>query len=132
MGGCINDGRTSSADDDLVSYFQYLELVGMDRLCPLFGCDGDHCLGNNSSETLAEHGGVAQGAKLAIFDIFYGEDDFGDFAGNGLWEVCLDAGCKVHSNSWGGDSLCSLGPSDLLYDSFMYNVSCCFRACFLC
>lgn len=124
-GGCI-DGNSSSSDDDLVSsYHQIYRTTDIDRICPMFGCDEaitEVCLGDDVSETLTDHGGMAQGAKLAIFDIYYGPYVLSDYPGNDLWEACLDAGCKVHSNSFGGDSMCTPSAMELEYDSFMYQV----------
>ncbi|CAN0488571.1 unnamed protein product, partial [Scytosiphon promiscuus] len=88
-----------------------------------FECDVEAegwCLSDDVGETLTEHGGMARGAKLAIFDTFVGDLGLVDYPGNGLWEPCLQAGCKVHSNSWGGDYLCSVDTLDVLYDDFMY------------
>lgn len=126
MGACIED-NPSATDDDLVS--SYMQYADIDRLCPLFselGCDDmeeDECLSDDVSENLTQNGGMAQGAKLAIFDAFYGDIGLPGFVGNGLWEPCREADCKIHSNSWGGDYECQLGPEDVLYDTFMYQVS---------
>ncbi|CAM9611967.1 unnamed protein product, partial [Hapterophycus canaliculatus] len=116
-GGCIypsSDAKDSYSDDD-----------GIDRLCPMFDCVGgdteEQCLGDDVGETLSDHGGVAQGAKIAVMDIFFDDYSYGDLAGNGLWEACLSAGCKIHSNSYGVDKRCELSSVDLLYDDFMYN-----------
>ncbi|CAM9691381.1 unnamed protein product [Scytosiphon promiscuus] len=123
VGACVDD-NPSVADDDLVSYYQ--QYADIDRLCPLFsdfGCDdaeGAGCLSDDVSENLTNNGGMAQGAKLAIFDAFYGMLGLAGFVGNGLWEPCREAGCKIHTNSWGGDYYCALGPQDVLYDTFMY------------
>ena len=122
VGGCINP---VSPTDDLLSYSQFF-YYDLDRLCPSFGCGGygeEVCLGDDVDKTLMEHGGIAQGAKLAIFDIFYADFGLGSYAGNGVWEACLEAGCKIHSNSYGGDNVCELGAADVGYDDFMYNVS---------
>jgi len=122
VGGCI-DENLSVTDDDLVS--SYAQYADIDRLCPAFGCDdnGDEaCLGDDVSATLTNNGGTAQGAKLAIFDAFFGEAGLMDYVGNDLWEPCSGADCKVHSNSW-GSSGCQVGPLDLMYDEFMYEVS---------
>ena len=92
----------------------------------MFGCSdsiNDVCLGDDVSKILADHGGMAQGAKLAIFDIFLDIFGLADTAGNGLWEACLDTGCKLHSNSYGSDGLCTLSPMEPEYDDFMYKVS---------
>ena len=124
-GGCI-DGNSSSSDDDLVSsYHQNYRTTDIDRICPMFGCDDsitEVCLGDDVSRTLTDHGGMAQGAKLAIFDIFFGPYVLSDYAGNGLWEACMDAGCKLHSNSFGGDGMCTLTSMEVEYDNFMYEV----------
>ncbi len=116
-GGCISeDGPTENEDDD----------EGIDRLCPMFGCVGgvedQQCLTNDVSQTLSENGGVAQGAKISVFDIFMGDYSYGDLAGNGLWESCLSAGCRIHSNSYGIDKRCELSSMDIVYDDFMYQV----------
>lgn len=119
VGGCVSGSYTPPTD----AY----EDVNLDRLCPMFDCAGlseRQCLSDDVAETLADHGGMAQGAKLAIMDIFFGKYSYGDFAGNGLWESCLGAGCKVHSNSYGMDSRCELSSMELMYDDFMYQVSC--------
>ena len=65
---------------------------------------------------------MARGAKLAIFDGFAGDAGQMHYPGNGLWESCLDAGCKIHSNSWGIENVCELTSLDILYDDFMYKV----------
>lgn len=119
-GACID---STGSDDDLVSY--YYQGYDIDRQCPILGCDDDTevCLGDMVGTTLAENGGMAQGAKLSIFDVFSGEMGLTDYANNGLWEPCLEAGCKIHSNSWGSDGVCYLGATDLLYDDFMYKVN---------
>lgn len=118
-GACID--ATESTDDLVSSYFQ-LYVFDIDRQCPLFGCDDDSdvCLGDDVGVTLAENGGMAQGAKLAIFDLASGEDFLADNPGNGLWEPCLEAGCKIHSNSWGADGNCIPDAIDVAYDEFMY------------
>lgn len=120
VGACID---ATGSDDDLVSY--YSQYADVDRLCPMLGCDDETeaCLGDDVGATLAENGGMAQGAKLAIFDVFLGDTALVDYANNGLWEPCLEAGCKIHSNSWGGDGECLLSASDILYDDFMYKVT---------
>lgn len=125
VGGCIDDNPLVT-DDDLVSY--YAQYADIDRLCPLspeFGCDvaeDELCLGDDVSQTLTDNGGMARGAKLAIFDAFYGDFGLMTLIGNDLWETCAEADCKLHSNSWGSDNECELGTSDLLYDEFMYEV----------
>lgn len=124
VGGCIS---ASSTYDDFVSLDAQLATVDLDRLCPVYNCtdsyDDEICLSGNVTETLKEHGGMAQGAKLAIFDMFYDNFGLGSLTGNGMWEVCAEAGCKVHSNSWGMDVLCNMGQLDVYYDDYMYNVS---------
>ena len=119
VGGCIDE---TAQDDDLAA--SYLDFADIDRLCPAFGCDETDpaCLSDDVSETLTKNGGVAQGAKLAIFDVFYETYGLLDHIGNGLWEPCVEADCKLHSNSWGSDNGCETTPMDLLYDEFMYEV----------
>ncbi|CBN78745.1 peptidase S8 and S53 [Ectocarpus siliculosus] len=111
-GGCITESSTGSSEAD------YGEDIN--RLCPAFGCSGDQCLPDDTADTLSEHGGMAQGAKIAAIDVFYGDYSYGDLAGNGLWETCADAGCKIHSNSYGVDLRCQLTALDVLYDEYMY------------
>ena len=125
VGGCVED--TPAGDDDLVS--SSVQQPDIDRACPLFdnsACENADfpyaCLGDDVSETLTKNGGMAQGAKLAIFDAIHSEVGYALVVGNGLWEPCVEAGCKLHTNSWGGDFECQYGPTDLLYDEFMYEV----------
>lgn len=122
-GGCI-DGSALVTDDDLVS--QSAQNADIDRLCPAFGCnatENQECLSDDVSETLTNNGGMAQGAKLAVFDVFFGEVNLAPLAGNGVWDPCIEAGCKLHSNSWGSDTGCEIESLDTLYDLFMYEVS---------
>ena len=119
-GACID---TTLSTDDLVSYtFQTNYTIDIDRQCPMFGCDeeSEPCLGDDVAATLTENGGIAQGAKLAIFDVAAGEAVLATTPGNGLWEPCLEAGCKIHSNSWGGP-ICVTTAHDIMYDEFMYD-----------
>ena len=119
-GACID---ATLSTDDLVSFsFQQNATIDIDRQCPLFGCDEESglCLDDDVGVTLAANGGIAQGAKLAIFDVSADESILASNPGNGLWEPCLEAGCKIHSNSWGG-LVCMTTAMDILYDEFMYN-----------
>ncbi|CAM9668187.1 unnamed protein product, partial [Laminaria digitata] len=123
VGGCIDDDSVYATDDLLTLHDQIYGTVDIDRICPMFGCDDatfEVCLGDDVSETLTDNGGMAQGAKLAIFDIFFEDGALAFYAGNGLWEACLDAGCKLHSNSYGSEELCTLSSMELVYDDFMY------------
>ncbi|CAM9790716.1 unnamed protein product, partial [Ectocarpus fasciculatus] len=120
VGACIDDLDTT---DDLVSASYQAYYTDLDRLCPMYGCDNTTdttCLSDNVPETLSNNGGMAQGAKLAIFDVFYGDYDASGSIGNGLWEPCLEAGCKLHSNSLGADYECSVASWDITNDQFMY------------
>lgn len=83
----------------------------------------------------AKHGGVARGAKLAIFDVAATDSYLSDYAGNDLWRVSEDTGARIHSNSWGALTGCVSQPSAAIYDEYMYEVrasgawpgpSCCF------
>lgn len=142
-GGCFSDELEGSsyslsnfddADDDDYTVND-TPAASINKLCPMLGCEGgndDQCLSDDVGETLAEHGGMAQGAKLAVFDMFFGDYSYGDLAGNGLWEACMDAGCKLHSNSYGVDSRCELSALDLMYDDFMHKVSPTIDGVFLC
>lgn len=101
----------------------------IDTYCPAYDCDGNgasslDCLGDDPEETLSQHGGVARGAKLAIFDVSSDGEDFFSFdAGNDLWYATSGTGSRLHSNSWGADSYCVIGDNEILYDTFMYSVS---------
>lgn len=125
VGGCIDE--TSFFGDDLISsYYQQNELADLDRLCPAYDCDGlsdDVCLSDDAATTLTEHGGVARGAKVSIFDVITDSSGLGIYlAGNGLWKPTLEIGGRLHSNSWGSDSLCMVDSLDGLYDEFMWEV----------
>ncbi|CAM9132446.1 unnamed protein product, partial [Laminaria digitata] len=123
VGGCIDPEGSRWSDDFVTYYLQPLYADDIDRICPMFDCDDEdeqRCLDDDVGKTLTEHGGMARGAKLAIFDTFAGDLTLVDFPGNGLWEPCLGAGCKLHSNSWGGDLNCTVDPLDVEYDDFMY------------
>ena len=125
VGGCISSNPSSYLDDIGSSYSQIYFQADLDRLCPSSDCDGyeeEVCLGDDIDATLTDHGGMAQGAKLAIFDVFLGDIGLASLAGNGLWVACLEAGCKVHSNSYGSDDLCGMSETAVSYDDFMYNV----------
>ncbi|CAM9536300.1 unnamed protein product, partial [Laminaria digitata] len=123
VGGCIdrNDPRWS---DDLTPSSSQTPWEGdLDRICPEFGCDNTTepwCLSDDVSQTLTDHGGMAQGAKLSIFDVFLGESSLSNYPGNGLWEPCAEAGCKIHSASLGGDTECVVTSISIVYDDFMY------------
>lgn len=126
VGGCIEEDSLSG--DDLVpSSLQDKLQADLDRLCPKFGCDGwgdDVCLSDDAATTLAEHGGMAPGAKISVFDVLTETVTFGTYmAGNGLWDPPMELGGKLHSNSWGGDLDCQVAILDVMYDQFMYNVS---------
>ena len=78
------DSKDADGEDDLIPEWEdvYLfaphDAVDLDRLCPRYDCDGlgeEYCLDDDEGSTLAAHGGIARGAKLAIFDIldeYYG------------------------------------------------------------
>ena len=125
VGGCIDENLSYSTDDLLPVYDQLFFITDIDRICPMHGCDNattEVCLGDDVVKTLTDHGGMAQGAKLAIFDVFWDMSGLALFAGNGLWEACMEAGCKIHSNSYGSDYGCSLSSVEPVYDDFMYQV----------
>lgn len=122
-GGCIPpDAPAEDADSGDVNPDSDEDI---DRMCPMYDCVGaeeaQQCLGDDVSATLSEHGGMARGAKIAVMDIFMGKYSYADLAGNGVWEACLDAGCKIHSNSYGVDKRCEVDSLDLVYDDFMYS-----------
>lgn len=130
VGGCINEIDGGEGDDLISSpYYDYfgLAVADIDRMCPRYDCDNvneDYCLSNDEGATLADHGGIARGAKLSIFDVLDNASGIGiDLAANGMWEPAMEAGSKLHSNSWGSMTHCDLTPLDILFDDFMYNVS---------
>ena len=97
-----------------------------DTLCPQFDCDnfGDPCLSENVSATLTESGGVAQGAKISVFDASVdGVLVWASLAMNGAWESTNGTDCFLHSNSWGGDNDCTVDSQMVAYDEYMYEVS---------
>lgn len=67
---------------------------------------------------------VAPGAKIAAFDASYtGVELFVSLGGNLVWETGAVTGAKIHSNSWGGSTLCEVTELEILYDAYMYEVS---------
>lgn len=102
----------------------------LDTRCPAFGCaenGSEHtsgCLSNDATRNVEQSGGVARGAKLAVFDVSGGGQWRSMEVGNDLWAVSAETGAKVHSNSWGmADAWCAFGEWDVQYDAFMYEVS---------
>ena len=106
-------------------------MFDLDLFCPTYECDGEgfsysYCLGDDPVETLRQHGGVAPGAQIAVFDASYTADGgffVAEFGGNLVWESAIGTGAKIHSNSWGFHTFCQLTENDFLYDTFMYEVS---------
>lgn len=119
-GGCI-----ATSDVDVLSNNGYFDL---DVFCPMHDCDGygssySYCLSDDPVETLHQHGGVAPGAQISVFDGSYtGFDGYMELAGNLVWLSAVDTGATVHSNSWGAGTLCQVTEDDILYDTFMYEV----------
>lgn len=97
-----------------------------DTWCARFDCDGsgsDGCLAGDVAGTLAGNGGMAQGARLAIFDTsFDGVSIWVSLVGNDLWEAADGTGCLVHSNSWGGYSYCTVDAECIMFDEYMHEV----------
>lgn len=126
--GCVGDCITAAEAASFVDNF----LLDLDVMCEAFNCDGqgsghELCLEGNTQEILASNGGVAQGAKLAIFDASADNVQiFASLAGTGLWDAAEDTGAMVHSNSWGSDTLCLVESSSVEYDEFMHQV--CYHA----
>lgn len=120
--GCI--GTCLSAIDEL--FVQPDGSIMWDTLCPQFDCDaaaGDTCLGQDVSATLTESGGVAQGAKISVFDASVdGLEVWASLALNGLWESTNGTDSFVHSNSWGSDNDCNVDSQTVTYDEYMYEV----------
>lgn len=121
-GGCLNTSFISTHVNN--EYYPF----DLEVLCPQYGCDGlgeSHklCLDADVGSTLTENGGVAPGAKLSIFDSSAdGEGIWASLAGNRVWSATDGTGCKLHSNSWGGESYCTVTSDCVLYDTYMHNV----------
>lgn len=122
IGGCLNTSYVTSLLDNNV------HLADFATWCPQFDCDGngadyEFCLSEDISGILSENGGMAQGAKLAIFDTSVdGNAIWGSLAGNGMWTSTDGTGCLLHSNSWGADQLCAVDKESVLNDEYMYEV----------
>lgn len=121
FGGCFD----STVLDDAATNKEF----NIQTFCPAFDCDGlgdDHPLCfDDAVETLTTNGGVAQGAKISVFDVI--SDDsllvYAFIAENGLWDAVENTGCKVHSNSWGTTgSTCETDVFTVAYDGYMYEV----------
>lgn len=121
VGGCLNTSYVDQLRSNL-----YLDV---DVFCPKFDCDnfGDGestCLSDDVGETLSANGGIAPGAKLAIFDVSVdGKLVLAELAQDGLWEAANDTGSMVHSNSWGGENDCTVDATSILFDTYMYEVT---------
>lgn len=122
--GCVGGCLTSADADELTSN----AVIDVDTMCLAFECDGqgtdfEPCLENDTPGILATHGGVAQGAKLALFDSSSdGVTIWASLAGTGLWIAAEDTGAMVHLNSWGGDTFCSVDVTTASFDRYMYEV----------
>lgn len=125
VGGCIDDDLARSDDDLASASIQANRTIDIDRICPSFGCGDageEYCLSDDVSEVLTEHGGAARGAKLAIFDTFLQDASLAELAGTDLWTACEEAGCNIHSGSYGADLECAMSASDIAHDGYMYDV----------
>lgn len=99
----------------------------METFCPAHDCDGvdtSLCF-DDPLEMLPMSGGVAPGAKIAVFDVI--SDDslavLSFLAENGLWDAVENTGAKVHSNSWGTTELsCEVDSLSVAFDTYMYEV----------
>lgn len=123
VGGCFND--TYLEDLKINGYYP----LDWDTWCPQHECDGygatfELCLDEDVAATLTAHGGIAQGAKLSIFDASSdGYNLWPTLLGNDLWRLTEGTGCMLHSNSWGGDSYCAVTSNCVIYDQYMYEAS---------
>ncbi|CAM9309050.1 unnamed protein product [Choristocarpus tenellus] len=114
-GKCITSFRTTNQMNN--SFFN------LDTYCPDYDCDGANanslnCLGNDWARTLSEHAGMAPGAKLAVFDASHNGLFIYADPRNGLWEAANNTRAKIHTNSWGYDSLCQMIHNDkYLYEN---------------
>lgn len=106
-------------------------LFDTDTFCAAYECDGGglgypygDCPSDDAIETLTQHGGVAPGAKIAVFDWSYHANDFfvPEVTGNFLWNATHGTGARIHSNSWGFATMCQLTELEYLYDTYMYEV----------
>lgn len=121
VGGCLN-----------ISYVDQLRsnmFLDVDVFCPKFDCDDfgegeSTCLSDDVGQTLSVNGGMAPGAKLAIFDVSIdGRLILAELAQDGLWEAANGTGSMVHSNSWGGENDCTVDVTSILFDTYMYEVT---------
>lgn len=118
IGGCVSEVNLESMLDN--------NELDWDALCPQHECDGlsGSCLGEDVAETLTSNGGVAQGAKLTIFDASAdGDSMWTNLALNGLWDATSGTNAFLHSNSLGGDGACNVDSECITYDQYMYDVS---------
>ena len=123
--GCVGGCFESTDLDEMAANDE----VDLSTLCPAQDCDGWGgsalpCLANDPVETLTTHGGLAPGAKIAVFDVV-AEDGllvWASLALNGLWDAVEDTGCKVHSNSWAGEAICQVDYMSVEFDGYMYEV----------
>lgn len=126
---CAGECVLSSDVDEL----QANDYFDLDTYCPVYDCDGNgaassNCLGDDPLETLVQHGGVAPGAQLSMFDVSYGPTSFYVMlAGNFVWNATDGTGSKIHSNSWGIFTKCTSTEFEFLYETFMFEVcaACC-------
>lgn len=113
VGGCIDADTSEEEGDDLWTSWEEdvydlspFDPVDLDHLCSKFECasgdadDGDGyadlCLGDDPAVTLADNGGIARGARLAIFDVLDRDDSLGiALAGNGVGDSCREEGDMV-------------------------------------
>lgn len=121
FGECLNASDVNEKLDDTTT-------VDLNLFCEEYNCDGwgdqyTSCIAEDTETLLTANGGVAQGAKLAIFDVSAdGESIWAPLARNELWEAAEDTGCMVHSNSWGGDTDCAVDSTAETFDQYMYEV----------
>lgn len=116
MGGCIEDPNGDAGDeydgDDLLPSWEDdvyrhapFDPIDLDHMCSKFyDCeDGENarfCLDDDPATTLAQHGGIARGAKLAIFDALKAETSLGiTLAGNGVSGFVF-VSCVWHRRGW--------------------------------
>lgn len=122
VGGCFNDSYIVTLNAN--GYYP----LDFDTWCPQHDCDGygadfEICLDEDIAARLTANGGIAQGAKLSIFDASSdGYSIWPALAGNDLWKLTEETGCMLHSNSWGGDSYCTVTSDCAIYDQYMYEV----------
>ncbi|KAG5180404.1 peptidase S8/S53 domain-containing protein [Tribonema minus] len=95
-------------------------------MCPAYGCgaaDASTC-GADAATVRNQAGGNAPGAKLAVLDVAYGAADsldVPDALADAFDAARVQAGARIHSNSWATSTPCSYDDLTLQADQYMYD-----------